>query len=115
MVSVEEVCKAQRAEGIATIMAIGTINPPRIIEQSTFPDACFSVTNTEHTMYVIPLEKIFDYLISMLLQCHHEIKIIFIILISIYLYFCTLEKLVEACMYFFLCLFPFKKLRKKKK
>lgn len=39
--------KAQRAEGPATIMAIGTANPPNVLEQSTYPDYYFRVTNNE--------------------------------------------------------------------
>ncbi|PNY00475.1 chalcone synthase [Trifolium pratense] len=48
MVSVSEICKAQRAEGPATILAIGTANPPNCIEQSTFSDFYFRITNNEH-------------------------------------------------------------------
>ncbi|CAL9180132.1 unnamed protein product [Musa hybrid cultivar] len=40
--------KAQRARGPATIMAIGTANPPNLYEQSTYPDYYFRVTNSEH-------------------------------------------------------------------
>ncbi|CAI9110353.1 OLC1v1010361C1 [Oldenlandia corymbosa var. corymbosa] len=48
MVTVEEVRRAQRAEGPATIMAIGTATPPNCIEQSTYPDYYFRVTNSSH-------------------------------------------------------------------
>ncbi|KAJ0035422.1 hypothetical protein Pint_25373 [Pistacia integerrima] len=48
MVSVDEVRKAQRAEGTATIMAIGTTNPPNVYDQSSYPDTYFRMTNTEH-------------------------------------------------------------------
>ncbi|CAI9110360.1 OLC1v1010368C1 [Oldenlandia corymbosa var. corymbosa] len=48
MVTVEEVRRAQRAEGPATIMAIGTATPSNCIEQSTFPDYYFRVTNSSH-------------------------------------------------------------------
>ncbi|XP_044484360.1 chalcone synthase 1-like [Mangifera indica] len=48
MVSVHEICKAQRAEGPATVMAIGTANPPNCFDQSTYPDYYFRVTNSEH-------------------------------------------------------------------
>ncbi|RWV81590.1 hypothetical protein GW17_00056972 [Ensete ventricosum] len=40
--------KSQRARGPATIMAIGTANPPNLYEQSTYPDYYFRVTNSEH-------------------------------------------------------------------
>jgi len=45
---VSEIRKAQRAEGPATILAIGTANPPNCVEQSTYPDFYFRVTNNEH-------------------------------------------------------------------
>jgi hypothetical protein len=48
MVTVEEVRKAQRAEGPATVMAIGTAIPPNCVEQSTYPDYYFRITNSEH-------------------------------------------------------------------
>ncbi|XP_044475922.1 chalcone synthase 2-like [Mangifera indica] len=48
MVTVEEVRKAQRAQGTATILAIGTANPPVIHEHSTYPDRYFRMTNSEH-------------------------------------------------------------------
>ncbi|XP_027116755.1 chalcone synthase 2-like [Coffea arabica] len=48
MVTVEEVRRAQRAEGPATIMAIGTATPPNCVEQSTYPDYYFRITDSEH-------------------------------------------------------------------
>ncbi|KAK6929616.1 Chalcone/stilbene synthase, N-terminal [Dillenia turbinata] len=48
MVTVEEVRRAQRAEGPATIMAIGTATPPNCVDQSTYPDYYFRITNSEH-------------------------------------------------------------------
>ncbi|VFQ92286.1 unnamed protein product [Cuscuta campestris] len=48
MVTVEEVRKAQRAEGPATIMAIGTANPPNCVDQRTYPDYYFRITNSDH-------------------------------------------------------------------
>ncbi|CAJ2637838.1 unnamed protein product [Trifolium pratense] len=48
MVSVSEIRKAQRAEGPATILAIGTANPPNKVDQSTYPDFYFKITNSEH-------------------------------------------------------------------
>ena len=47
MVSVEEIRKAQRAEGPATVMAIGTATPPNCVDQSTYPDYYFRITNSE--------------------------------------------------------------------
>jgi hypothetical protein len=48
MVSVSEIRKAQRAEGPATILAIGTANPANCVEQSTYPDFYFKITNSKH-------------------------------------------------------------------
>ncbi|KAK2982233.1 hypothetical protein RJ640_012220 [Escallonia rubra] len=48
MVTVEEVRKAQRAEGPATIMAIGTATPSNCVDQSAYPDFYFRITNSEH-------------------------------------------------------------------
>lgn len=48
MVTVDEVRKAQRAQGPATIMAIGTATPPNCVDQSTYPDYYFRITNSEH-------------------------------------------------------------------
>nr|Q9FEY5.1 RecName: Full=Chalcone synthase H1; Short=CHS_H1; AltName: Full=Naringenin-chalcone synthase CHS_H1; AltName: Full=Phloroisovalerophenone synthase; Short=3-methyl-1-(trihydroxyphenyl)butan-1-one synthase; Short=Valerophenone synthase [Humulus lupulus]CAC19808.1 chalcone synthase [Humulus lupulus] len=48
MVTVEEVRKAQRAEGPATILAIGTATPANCILQSEYPDYYFRITNSEH-------------------------------------------------------------------
>ncbi|GAB4826159.1 Chitin synthase, class 2 [Ancistrocladus abbreviatus] len=48
MASVEEMRKAQRAEGPATVLAIGTAVPPNCNPQADFPDYYFRVTNSEH-------------------------------------------------------------------
>nr|AUM57499.1 chalcone synthase [Camellia fraterna] len=48
MVTVEEVRRALRAEGPATVMAIGTATPPNCVDQSTYPDYYFRITNSEH-------------------------------------------------------------------
>ncbi|KAJ0962821.1 hypothetical protein J5N97_027943 [Dioscorea zingiberensis] len=34
--------------GAAAVLAIGTANPPNVVEQSTYPDYFFRVTNNEH-------------------------------------------------------------------
>ncbi|XP_043720233.1 chalcone synthase 2-like [Telopea speciosissima] len=46
--SVDAIRKAQRAEGPATVMAIGTATPPNCVDQSTYPDYYFRITNSEH-------------------------------------------------------------------
>lgn len=48
VVTVAEVRRAQRAEGPATIMAIGTATPPNCFEQTAFPDFYFRITNNDH-------------------------------------------------------------------
>ncbi|KAG2721149.1 hypothetical protein I3760_02G068000 [Carya illinoinensis] len=48
MVTVEDVRRAQRAEGPATVMAIGTATPTNCVDQSTYPDYYFRITNSEH-------------------------------------------------------------------
>ncbi|XVF82267.1 hypothetical protein PTKIN_Ptkin16aG0032100 [Pterospermum kingtungense] len=48
MVTVKEVREAQRAEGPATVLAIGTSTPPNCVDQSIYPDYYFRVTNSEH-------------------------------------------------------------------
>ncbi|EPS72180.1 chalcone synthase [Genlisea aurea] len=48
MVSVEEIRRAQRAEGPAAVLAIGTATPANCVEQATYPDYYFRITNSEH-------------------------------------------------------------------
>ncbi|CAL5203752.1 unnamed protein product [Lathyrus oleraceus] len=48
MTTVDEIRQAQRAGGTATVLAIGTANPPNCVYQSTYPDFLFRVTNSEH-------------------------------------------------------------------
>ncbi|KAL7219949.1 hypothetical protein ACSBR2_012915 [Camellia fascicularis] len=48
MVKVEEVRRAQRAKGPVTVMAIGTATPSNCVDQSTYPDYYFCITNSEH-------------------------------------------------------------------
>ncbi|CAK9160428.1 unnamed protein product [Ilex paraguariensis] len=48
MVTIHEIRKVQRGEGAATIMATGTATPPNCVDQATFPDYYFRVTNSEH-------------------------------------------------------------------
>ncbi|XP_012844180.1 PREDICTED: chalcone synthase-like [Erythranthe guttata] len=46
--SIEDIRRAQRAEGPATILAIGTATPANCVEQSEYPDFYFRITNSEH-------------------------------------------------------------------
>ncbi|KAL8110911.1 chalcone synthase 9-like [Apium graveolens] len=47
MMSLNEFRKAQRAEGPATVLAIGTVTPPNCFDQSTYPDFYFRITKSE--------------------------------------------------------------------
>nr|WNX29020.1 chalcone synthetase [Rhododendron delavayi] len=47
-VSVEEFRKAQRAQGPATVLAIGTATPANCVNQAEYPDYYFRITNSEH-------------------------------------------------------------------
>nr|Q9ZS41.1 RecName: Full=Chalcone synthase 1; AltName: Full=DcCHS1; AltName: Full=Naringenin-chalcone synthase 1 [Daucus carota]CAA07244.1 carrot chalcone synthase 1 [Daucus carota] len=47
MVTVNEFRKAQRAEGPATVLAIGTATPPNCVDQSAYADYYFRITNSE--------------------------------------------------------------------
>ena len=47
-VTVEEVRKAQRAEGPATVLAIGTVTPTNCVYQADYADYYFRVTKSEH-------------------------------------------------------------------
>lgn len=48
MVGIQNFQRTERSDGLANVLAIGTANPPNIIEQSTFADYYFRVTNSEH-------------------------------------------------------------------
>ncbi|CAD6263280.1 unnamed protein product [Miscanthus lutarioriparius] len=46
--TVHEMRRAQRADGPAAVLGIGTANPPTCIAQDDYPDYYFRVTNNEH-------------------------------------------------------------------
>lgn len=46
--SLDEIRKAQRADGPAGIFAIGTANPANYVIQAEYPDYYFRITNSEH-------------------------------------------------------------------
>lgn len=48
MASVEEIIKAQKAQGPATILAIGTATPPSCVFQADYTDFYFRITNSDH-------------------------------------------------------------------
>eukprot|EP00268_Persea_americana_P060768 TRINITY_DN7614_c0_g1_i1.p1 TRINITY_DN7614_c0_g1~~TRINITY_DN7614_c0_g1_i1.p1 ORF type:complete len:391 (+),score=59.33 TRINITY_DN7614_c0_g1_i1:313-1485(+) len=47
-VNVDDIRKSQRADGPAIVMAIGTATPPNVVDQITYPDYYFRVTNSQH-------------------------------------------------------------------
>ncbi|KVI08858.1 Chalcone/stilbene synthase, N-terminal [Cynara cardunculus var. scolymus] len=47
-IDIAEIRKAQRAQGPATILAIGTATPSNCIYQADYPDYYFRITNSEH-------------------------------------------------------------------
>lgn len=55
-VTVEEVMRAQRAEGPATVLAIGTATPDNCVSQADYADYYFRVTKSEH---LVDLKKKF--------------------------------------------------------
>lgn len=52
MATVEEIRCPQRAEGPATVLAIGTAVPANCVEQSTYPDYYFNVTHSQHMSHL---------------------------------------------------------------
>ena len=44
----DDIRKAQRADGPATILAIGTATPPNCVYQADYPDYYFRITKSEH-------------------------------------------------------------------
>ena len=48
LATLREIRRAQRADGPAAMLAIGTANPTNCVLQEEFPDYYFRVTNKEH-------------------------------------------------------------------
>ncbi|XP_068665217.1 chalcone synthase [Aristolochia californica] len=46
--TIEDIRKAQRADGPAAVLAIGTATPPNFVDQSTYPDYYFRITDSDH-------------------------------------------------------------------
>ncbi|RWR74429.1 chalcone synthase [Cinnamomum micranthum f. kanehirae] len=46
--SVEEIRRTQRAQGPATVLAIGTATPSNVVYQADYPDYYFRITKSEH-------------------------------------------------------------------
>lgn len=48
MAKVQEIRRAQRAEGPATVLAIGTATPANVVYQAHYPEYYFRITKSEH-------------------------------------------------------------------
>ena len=48
LATLREIRRAQRADGPAAMLGIGTANPTNYVLQEEFPDYYFRVTNKEH-------------------------------------------------------------------
>ncbi|KAJ9564292.1 hypothetical protein OSB04_000258 [Centaurea solstitialis] len=48
VIDINEIRKSQRAQGPATILAIGTATPSNCVLQADYPDYYFRITNSEH-------------------------------------------------------------------
>ena len=48
MVTVEEIRKAQRSHGPATVLAFGTATPANCVIQADYPDYYFRITDSDH-------------------------------------------------------------------
>ncbi|CAD5178430.1 unnamed protein product [Musa acuminata subsp. malaccensis] len=48
MAKVQEIRSSQRAEGPATVLAIGTATPANVVYQAEYPDYYFRITKSEH-------------------------------------------------------------------
>ena len=46
--TIGEIRRAQRADGPAAVLGIGTANPSTCVAQDDYPDYYFRVTNSEH-------------------------------------------------------------------
>ncbi|XP_025887123.1 LOW QUALITY PROTEIN: chalcone synthase J [Solanum lycopersicum] len=60
MVTIDEIRRAKRAMGPATVLAIGTANPSNCYDQSTDSDYFFRVTNNEHKIKLVNKLKRMD-------------------------------------------------------
>ncbi|XP_037424931.1 bisdemethoxycurcumin synthase-like [Triticum dicoccoides] len=49
-----EIRAAQRADGLAAVLAIGTANPPHCVPQGDYPDYYFRVTQSDHLTHLKP-------------------------------------------------------------
>nr|BAH16615.1 chalcone synthase [Tricyrtis hirta] len=48
MANIDEIRNAQRAQGPATVLAIGTATPANVVYQADYPDYYFRITKSEH-------------------------------------------------------------------
>lgn len=77
-VTVEAVRKAQRAEGPATVLAIGTTTPANCVYQADYPDYYFRVTKSEHlTDLKEKFKRICTYILALYIHpsCLHALQL----------------------------------------
>jgi hypothetical protein len=96
-VTVEEVRKAQRATGPATVLAIGTATPANCVHQADYPDYYFRITKSEH---MTELKEKFKRMCEYLFNCLSHLALFspsVVVVVSIVrsLYTSTRKKLVD--------------------
>ena len=92
--NIDEIRQAARADGPATILAIGTATPPNCVYQADYPDYYFRITNSEH---MTQLKEKFKRMCKSFLFCQFHVACTllasiysfasFICLIFIFMYF----------------------------
>lgn len=87
MTTIDKILKDQRAEGAATVMAIGTAVPSNWVQQTTYPDYYFRITNNEHKT---ELKHKFKRI------CKHTVLLSFFIIISKKFEINNFFKLIES-------------------
>ena len=83
MAKVEEIRQAQRAQGPAAILAIGTANPKNCVYQADYPDYYFRVTNSEHMTELKEKFKRMCKLYKIIKFMYEDVYILLIILILV--------------------------------
>ncbi|KAD3640782.1 hypothetical protein E3N88_30005 [Mikania micrantha] len=74
-IDVEMIRKAQRAQGPAAILAIGTATPSNCIYQADYPDYYFRITKSEHMVHLKEkFQRMSDYQLTKLLGLRPSVK-----------------------------------------
>ncbi|TKY74217.1 2,4,6-trihydroxybenzophenone synthase [Spatholobus suberectus] len=71
----ERVEQIREGKGVATVLAIGTSNPPNFILQADYPDFYFRVTNSDH---LHRLKQKFKSICMFLISPSHPLTYIFL-------------------------------------